>query len=164
MIFFKPDTKMHAQDLGKSSRPLCLLFLLTIFFLSFMSFGPTAAAADDKSTTIIGVVIDEASRVGKEHKTAMKIAVQKFNNSSNHKLIIHFRNIGAGDPFKAATAGWFSSVAFHACFSDLFKICSIFMRLLGRRMDTSLLNFPSCSKPESPSNLNSDTMLSNQLF
>ncbi|XP_074362122.1 glutamate receptor 2.7-like [Apium graveolens] len=95
---------MHAQDLGKSSRPSCLLCLLTIFFLSFMSYGSTTAAADNKSTTIIGVVIDEASRVGKEHKTAMKIAVQKFNNSSDHKLILHFRNIAAGDPFRAATA------------------------------------------------------------
>ncbi|KAL8090790.1 hypothetical protein AgCh_040019 [Apium graveolens] len=69
-----------------------------------MSYGSTAAAADDDSTMIIGVVIDEASRVGKEHKAAMKIAVQKFNNSSDHKLIIHFRNIAAGNPFKAATA------------------------------------------------------------
>ncbi|KAK1382201.1 Glutamate receptor [Heracleum sosnowskyi] len=95
---------MHSHYLGKASRPFRLLFLLKIFFLSFMSYGSTTAAAHNQSTTIIGVIIDEASRVGKEHKTAIKIAALKFNNSSSHKIIIHFRNITAGDPFKAATA------------------------------------------------------------
>lgn len=70
-----------------------------------MSSGSSTAAASGKSATSIGVVIDEDSRVGKEQKIAMKIAVLNLNNSTNHKLIIHFRNINAGNPLQAAIAG-----------------------------------------------------------
>ncbi|XP_017232892.1 glutamate receptor 2.8-like isoform X2 [Daucus carota subsp. sativus] len=82
----------------------CLFFLLPVFFLSFLCDGSTMAAASGKSTTSIGVVIDEDSRVGKEQKIAMKIAVQKLHYSTNHKLTIQFRNISSGNPLQAATA------------------------------------------------------------
>lgn len=98
-------TKMCFQYLGKASNPFCLFFLLHIFFLVILSFGSSTAAASGKSTINIGVVIDEDSRVGKEQKIAMKIAVQNLNNSTKHKLTIHFRNVSAGNPFQAATAG-----------------------------------------------------------
>ncbi|KAK1382200.1 Glutamate receptor [Heracleum sosnowskyi] len=88
----------------KASKPFCLFFLLHIFFLVILSYGSSAAAASGKSTTSIGVVIDEDSRVGKEQKIAMKIAVQNLNNSTNHKLTIHFQNVSAGNPFQAAIA------------------------------------------------------------
>lgn len=96
---------MVLQCLGKASRFFCLFFLLPFFFLVFLSYGSSTAAASGKSTTSIGVVIDDDSRVGKEQKIAMKIAVQNLNNSTNHKLTIHYRNISAGNPLQAATAG-----------------------------------------------------------
>lgn len=96
---------MCSQCLGKASKFFCLFILVPIFFLVFMSSGSSTAAASGKSATSIGVVIDEDSRVGKEQKIAMKIAVQNLNNSTNHKFIIHFRNISTGNPLQAATAG-----------------------------------------------------------
>ncbi|KAL8090792.1 glutamate receptor 2.7-like isoform X2 [Apium graveolens] len=95
---------MCSQCHGKASKFFCLCFLLPFFFLVFLSYGSSTAAASGKSTTSIGVVIDEESRVGKEQKIAIKIAVQQINNSTNHKLTIHFRNISAGNPLQAATA------------------------------------------------------------
>ncbi|KAK1382202.1 Glutamate receptor [Heracleum sosnowskyi] len=95
---------MRSQYLCKASKPCCLFFLLLIFFLLFLSYGSTTAAADGKSTTIIGVVIDEDSRAGKEQKIAIKIAAQNFNNNStNHELTFHFRNISSGNPLQTAT-------------------------------------------------------------
>ncbi|WOG88184.1 hypothetical protein DCAR_0207418 [Daucus carota subsp. sativus] len=94
---------MRSQYLGKASRPLSLIFLLHIFFLLFLSYGSSAASADATRTTIIGVVIDEDSRVGKDQKTAIKIAAENLS-STNHKLIFHFRNISSGNPLQAATS------------------------------------------------------------
>ncbi|CAK9148178.1 unnamed protein product [Ilex paraguariensis] len=55
-------------------------------------------------TTSIGAIIDDGTRIGKEVKAAMKVAAQKFNNSSlYHKLSLHFRNTG-GNPLQAAYA------------------------------------------------------------
>lgn len=73
----------------------------------FLSYGSTTAAvAEGKSTTIIGVAIDEDSRAGKEQKTAIRIAAQDFNkNSPNHELTFHFRNISSGNPLQVATTG-----------------------------------------------------------
>ena len=96
--------KMRSQYLGKASRPLSLIFLLHIFFLLFLSYGSSAASADATRTTIIGVVIDEDSRAGKDQKTAIKIAAQNLS-SKNHELIFNFRNISSGNPLQAATSG-----------------------------------------------------------
>ncbi|KAK1383430.1 hypothetical protein POM88_021165 [Heracleum sosnowskyi] len=52
---------------------------------------------------IIGVVIDEDSRAGKEQKTAIKIAAQNFNNSMNHEATFQFWNINSGNPLQVAT-------------------------------------------------------------
>ncbi|KAL5774342.1 hypothetical protein ACOSP7_011899 [Xanthoceras sorbifolium] len=52
----------------------------------------------------IGAIIDVNSRVGKEEKVAMEIAVQDFNNASqNHKLSLHFQD-RERDPLRAASA------------------------------------------------------------
>ncbi|KAK8992396.1 hypothetical protein V6N11_048479 [Hibiscus sabdariffa] len=55
--------------------------------------------------TNIGAIIDSDSRVGREEKTALELAVQSFNNgvSDNHKLSLYIQN-SKRDPLLAATA------------------------------------------------------------
>ncbi|KAJ9690576.1 hypothetical protein PVL29_012961 [Vitis rotundifolia] len=56
----------------------------------------------DDNSTIIGAIIDDNSRKGKEEITAIKIAVDRFNNNSkNHKLSLIFRNF-TGKLYRAA--------------------------------------------------------------
>lgn len=72
-----------------------------IFFL-----GAVVQGSGNNSMNI-GAIIDLSTRVGKEQKTAMIIAADYFNNfSSNHKLIIHFREI-SNDPIQAVSSGTF---------------------------------------------------------
>ncbi|KAL2494792.1 Glutamate receptor 2.7 [Forsythia ovata] len=57
----------------------------------------------DPSSTNIGAIIDVDSRVGKEQKTAMIMAVHNFNNNSrNQTLEIYFSNTSK-DPVKAVS-------------------------------------------------------------
>ncbi|XP_059670011.1 glutamate receptor 3.5-like [Cornus florida] len=68
-----------------------LLFHVFISFLLFLSHGSIAEA--DKVTLHIGAIIDVDSRIGKEQKIAMKIALYDFNNKSElHKLSLRFRS------------------------------------------------------------------------
>ncbi|KAB1221985.1 Glutamate receptor 2.7 [Morella rubra] len=67
------------------------LFPLLISFLFIFSHGAEAAIA--KKIMNIGAIIDVDSRMGKEEKTAMEIAVWNFNsNSKTHKLSLHVRH------------------------------------------------------------------------
>jgi len=55
----------------------------------------------------IGAVIDFTSRLGKEQKMAMEIAIQDVNRfSSSNKLVLKFYNSG-GNPARAVRAGKF---------------------------------------------------------
>lgn len=53
----------------------------------------------------IGAIIDVDSRLGKEEKVAVEVAVQNFNDSSrNHKLSLHFQG-PERDSLQVASAG-----------------------------------------------------------
>ncbi|XP_059670052.1 glutamate receptor 3.5-like isoform X2 [Cornus florida] len=83
-------------------RPTCLFFHVFISFLLFLSHGFIAEA--DKVTIQIGAIIDVDSRIGKEQKMVMKIALHNFNKKFKlHKLSLHFRNSGT-DPIRSAHA------------------------------------------------------------
>ncbi|GAB2228437.1 hypothetical protein Droror1_Dr00010276 [Drosera rotundifolia] len=81
--------------------------LLTFFcFLLHVSHGADHAAATihGKGNFGIGAIVNFGSRVGREQKTAMEIAVQTFNaRSEKLKLFLEFRN-SSGDPLQAAFA------------------------------------------------------------
>ncbi|KAH7568902.1 hypothetical protein JRO89_XS06G0070100 [Xanthoceras sorbifolium] len=83
------------------SRPwLIVLAFISFFFI--LSCGDEAG--DSYKLTNIGAIIDVNSRVGKEEKVAMQIAVQDFNNAyQNHKLSLHFQD-RERDPLRAASA------------------------------------------------------------
>ncbi|CAI9782035.1 unnamed protein product [Fraxinus pennsylvanica] len=66
------------------------LSLVLASFLFAICLGLVVEA--EHSSTNIGAIIDVDSRVGKEQKMAMIMAVQNFNNNSrNHRLKIYFR-------------------------------------------------------------------------
>ncbi|PIA57963.1 hypothetical protein AQUCO_00500117v1, partial [Aquilegia coerulea] len=69
----------------------------------FLFYGITISAQDE--TTNIGAIININSRIGKEEKLSMEIAVQIFNNTSNkkNKIVLHVSDSG-GNPFQAASA------------------------------------------------------------
>ena len=85
---------------------LCLYFIvLNSFFIILFSCGAKAVNDDDKEVTNIGAIIDVNSRIGKEEKTAMEIAVSNFNNHSKyHKLSLYFQD-HQRHPLQAAQAG-----------------------------------------------------------
>ncbi|KAL2475273.1 Glutamate receptor 2.7 [Abeliophyllum distichum] len=77
------------------------LSLVLASFLLSISLGLVVEA--DPSSTNIGAIIDVDSRVGKEQKTAMIMAVHNFNNNSrNRRLEIYFSNTGK-DPVQVVS-------------------------------------------------------------
>ncbi|KAJ9690591.1 hypothetical protein PVL29_012975 [Vitis rotundifolia] len=85
--------------------PCFFYFSLTSILLIVSHLGYITGTAGDDNSTIIGAIIDSNSRKGKEEITAIKIAVDKFNNNSkNHKLSLVFRNF-TGELCRAALTG-----------------------------------------------------------
>ncbi|KAF9618742.1 hypothetical protein IFM89_002437 [Coptis chinensis] len=82
--------------------PLYLLFLISFFTFLFHAVS-FISAQDDIAN--IGAIIDVSSRIGKEEKVSMEIAIQTiYNASSNkHKLVLHVRDTG-GNPLQAYMA------------------------------------------------------------
>lgn len=78
---------------------------LVAFVVVLIIHGAEAASIKNAAEIRIGAIIDVNSRMGREEKTAMKIAVGNFNNNSrNLKLSLHFQD-PIREPFKAALAG-----------------------------------------------------------
>lgn len=74
--------------------------LLVICFLLCDSIN--GAEANNKTVMNMGIIIDVNTRVGKEEKTAMEIAVQNYNtNSKSHQVLsLHYR-----DALRVTSAG-----------------------------------------------------------
>ncbi|MCD9645060.1 hypothetical protein HAX54_033713 [Datura stramonium] len=74
------------------SFPMLIFFILKAFL--FISLVTVKAVTNE--TIEIGAIIDLNSRIGKEQKTAIAIAVENYNHdrrNHNHKLLtVHFRN------------------------------------------------------------------------
>ncbi|KAJ4976935.1 hypothetical protein NE237_002041 [Protea cynaroides] len=78
--------------------PFLIIYVVLIFH------GPAGTVGDDSRTANLGAIIDTNSRIGKEEKTAIEIAIQTFNNSTHqHKLALHVRN-SSRNPLQAASA------------------------------------------------------------
>ncbi|KAG5247028.1 glutamate receptor [Salix suchowensis] len=87
---------------GRVLKP-CILLSVLITFLPIFSNGVEAAIGTNNATNI-GAIIDVNSRIGKEEKTALEMAVQNFNLiSTNHELSLHLRHPGE-DPLQVAHA------------------------------------------------------------
>ncbi|XP_077229580.1 glutamate receptor 2.7-like isoform X2 [Tasmannia lanceolata] len=81
-----------------------LFFFLFSFLLLSHAAKLTAQVENRFLQANIGAIIDANSRIGREEKTAMEIAIQDFNNSSSTtRLALHILSSG-GNPLQAATA------------------------------------------------------------
>ncbi|KAF5184216.1 Glutamate receptor [Thalictrum thalictroides] len=82
------------------------LFITFFLFISLiiLPFHVITISAQDDITNI-GAIINVDSRIGKEEKLSMELAVEIFNNASNnkHKIVLHVSDSG-GDPLQAYTA------------------------------------------------------------
>ncbi|KAF6177171.1 hypothetical protein GIB67_025508 [Kingdonia uniflora] len=98
---------LNTLSLPKSFIPMFTAkFFILLFLFSLLSNGNSAAAGDDEDfkQVNIGAIIDADSRMGKDEKIAMEIAIQDFNISSNyHVLVLHVHDSG-GDLLKAASS------------------------------------------------------------
>nr|GMD98504.1 glutamate receptor 2.9-like [Ipomoea batatas]GME01449.1 glutamate receptor 2.9-like [Ipomoea batatas]GME20261.1 glutamate receptor 2.9-like [Ipomoea batatas] len=82
-------------------KPSSLLILLLLFPFSVWM---VSVSGTGNETIDIGAIIDLNSRAGKEHKVALEIAVQKFNDHSmTQHISVHFRNASM-DPVQAVFA------------------------------------------------------------
>ncbi|CAK9141165.1 unnamed protein product [Ilex paraguariensis] len=83
------------------------LFSSLISFAFFLISHQTTAGGGLETTDIssvrgtIGAIVDYGSRVGKEEKVAMEMAINDFNDHTNQRLILRVNN-SQGDPFQAA--------------------------------------------------------------
>ncbi|KAJ6767000.1 IONOTROPIC GLUTAMATE RECEPTOR [Salix purpurea] len=76
--------------------------VVACFLVTILPYG--AKHVNDSKVTNIGAIIDYNSRTGKEMRTAMGIAVRRFNNGSpNHKLSLKFQD-SRRSPLQAARA------------------------------------------------------------
>ncbi|KAF5729150.1 glutamate receptor 2.7-like [Tripterygium wilfordii] len=91
----RPSSSISVNSVSKACFLLCL----------FILHGAEAATNSSDKITSIGAIIDVSSRIGKEEKTAMEIAVQNFNNNSlDNKLELFVMDSAGGGPLKAAFA------------------------------------------------------------
>ncbi|KAL9325270.1 hypothetical protein ACSQ67_005915 [Phaseolus vulgaris] len=77
---------------------ICLSYLLLSFLL--ITYYQVEATDGENQVISIGVIIDVNSRIGKEQRVAMDLAVQTYNTTSNtYKLALHFQQ-PIKDPFR----------------------------------------------------------------
>ena len=74
-----------------------------IFFFNFIRFG--AEASNNDKVVSIGAIINLSSRIGKEEKVAIELAVKNYNNNSKSlKLSLHY-NDSRGVALRAISIG-----------------------------------------------------------
>ncbi|CAL1388436.1 unnamed protein product [Linum trigynum] len=84
---------------------LAYLALIAVFYL-FLCRGTAGGSSNSRSAVGIGAILDVGSRVGREEKTAIEIALHNFNTKSSntrHNFSVYFRD-PQSDPLKAAYA------------------------------------------------------------
>ncbi|XP_047336098.1 glutamate receptor 2.8-like [Impatiens glandulifera] len=73
-----------------------LLFLVLIF--------PIVNASKVHHAGIIGAILDKSSRVGKEERVAMEIAIDDFYNRTNKRFLLQFEDSNYKEPVQASVA------------------------------------------------------------
>lgn len=88
-----------------SAYPNFLLVLVVLVLLDSRLIGVSSAAGDEEMKPgTIGAIIDGRTRVGKEVKVAMEMAMDDFFNQTQQKLTLLVKN-SHGEPVHAANAG-----------------------------------------------------------
>ncbi|CAB4277407.1 unnamed protein product [Prunus armeniaca] len=85
-------------------------FLITVLVLrEGMAFGRANKPENEPRMGIIGAIIDNSSRIGKEERVAIEMAVEDFHATGNQRLALHIRNSQREDPLQAALAAYISN-------------------------------------------------------
>ncbi|KAF5473017.1 hypothetical protein F2P56_009664 [Juglans regia] len=73
--------------------PFFFFFPVVLVICCLLCASINGAEANNKTVMSMGIIIDVNTRIGKEEKTAMEIAVQNYNTSSkSHQVSLHFRH------------------------------------------------------------------------
>jgi hypothetical protein len=85
--------------------PLCSILVL-VFILTHKATvnGSSNTTGNDEIIGVIGAIVDNSSRIGKEESVAMKLALDDFYDKFNQSLILHIRD-SQGEPIQAALEG-----------------------------------------------------------
>uniref|UniRef100_A0A2N9I1J8 Ionotropic glutamate receptor C-terminal domain-containing protein n=1 Tax=Fagus sylvatica TaxID=28930 RepID=A0A2N9I1J8_FAGSY len=82
--------------------PLCSILVLVFIFTHKATVnGSSNTTGNDKIIGVIGAIVDNSSRIGKEQSVAMKLALDDFYDKFNQSLILHIRD-SQGEPIQAA--------------------------------------------------------------
>ncbi|GMY31945.1 glutamate receptor 2.8-like [Fagus crenata] len=82
--------------------PLCSILVLVFIFTHRVTVnGSSNTTGNDKIIGVIGAIVDNSSRIGKEQSVAMKLALDDFYDKFNQSLILHIRD-SQGEPIQAA--------------------------------------------------------------
>lgn len=68
---------------------------------------PNAMRNIEAGMGVVGAIIDNSSRVGKEERVAMEMAMEDFYANGNQRLVLQIRHSLQRDPMQAALAGWY---------------------------------------------------------
>ena len=102
MVAIIVPTSLH--KMGK----LCYFFFpLMISYLLFLQMETAHGSTDliDDVKGSIGAIVDYSSRIGKEEKVAMEMAIENFNSQYTDLHIDLLINSSQGEPIQAALAG-----------------------------------------------------------
>ena len=80
-------------------------FVSLFYFMSMPMLLLRNASANESAKGIIGAIINNSSRIGKEQRVAMNMALKDFFSYSNQSFDLHIRKSTQGDPLQAAFAG-----------------------------------------------------------
>ena len=80
------------------------LVIVLIFTQKARVNGSTNTAGNDNVMGVIGAIVDNSSRIGKEESVAMKMALEDFYVKFNQSLVLHIRD-SQRQPIQAALEG-----------------------------------------------------------
>ncbi|PON92788.1 Ionotropic glutamate receptor, metazoa [Trema orientale] len=81
---------------------IVLLYLYSFLGLVILARGDHEGTSASV-TGVVGAIVDDSCRVGKEERVAIKMALQDFHKATNQSLILHIRS-SRRDPMQAALA------------------------------------------------------------
>jgi hypothetical protein len=91
-----------------SAFPPLLSFMAILLFLAIKASTKGRAEITEGSNgkRVIGAIIDSSSRIGKEQKVALEMAVEDFYEVNNQSLLLQIED-SHGEPIRAGLAGKF---------------------------------------------------------
>ena len=106
--------------------PPLLSFMAILLFVAIKTstHGNAEITEGSHGKRVIGAIIDSSSRIGKEQKVALQMAVEDFYEVSNQSLLLQIED-SHGEPIRAGLAG--KSMYFLVFFYGLIFLVLIYL-------------------------------------